>query len=88
MQLTLVLVFVPHKHGYTAARCKHHEPTPGLLQVDGSCQAEIQAHSRMLCAMDVHPSKPLLVTAAEDATFAVWSLSASCDEVGHAAIQP
>ena len=35
---------------------------------------EVQAHSRYLTAIDVHPSKDLFVTAAEDSTIAVWTL--------------
>lgn len=57
------------------------------MQVDGSLKLEIQAHSRMLCAMDVHPSQPLFATAAEDATFAVWSLSEDSHKVGTQILQ-
>ena len=51
------------------------------MQVNGNLKLELQAHSRMLCAMDVHPSKPLLATAAEDATFAIWSIPNDEEEV-------
>lgn len=37
--------------------------------------AEVQAHSRLLAALAVHPTRPLFATAAEDATAAVWTLS-------------
>ena len=41
-----------------------------------SCQlsCEIVAHSRWLTAMDIHPTKDIVATVAEDGTIAVWSL--------------
>ena len=50
-------------------------------QVDGNLKLEVQAHSRMLCAIDIHPSKPIFATAAEDATFAVWGIPHDGQEV-------
>lgn len=50
-------------------------------------KSEVQAHSRLLCAMAVHPTKPLFATASEDATVAVWSLSNDGHEVKHSASQ-
>ena len=46
-----------------------------LVQVDGLVRAELQAHSRLLAAMAVHPTRNMFATAAEDATLAVWMLS-------------
>jgi len=45
-----------------------------VLQDVGVLKTELQAHSRMLSAMAVHPTRPLFATAAEDATMAVWQL--------------
>lgn len=42
---------------------------------DGQLKAEVQAHSRFLSALAVHPTRPLFASAAEDATFAVWSMA-------------
>ncbi len=44
------------------------------LQADGMLKLDLQAHSRLLCAMAVHPTRPVFATAAEDATLAVWTL--------------
>lgn len=44
------------------------------LQKDGRLRSELVAHSRWLSAMDIHPEKDLIVTAAEDCTIGVWSL--------------
>ena len=44
---------------------------------------ELQAHSRLLSAMAVHPTRPLFATAAEDATLAVWQLADGAQEVRH-----
>ena len=35
---------------------------------------ELQAHSRLLSSMAIHPSRDIFVTAAEDATCNVWTL--------------
>ena len=35
---------------------------------------ELQAHSRLLSCMAIHPSRDIFVTAAEDATCNVWTL--------------
>lgn len=43
--------------------------------MDGLVRAELQAHSRLLAAMAVHPTRNLFATASEDATLAVWTLS-------------
>ena len=45
-----------------------------LLQRDGKGRADISAHSRFLSAMDIHPTKDLIVTVAEDCTLNVWAL--------------
>jgi len=45
-----------------------------LLQKNGQLRYEIVAHSRWLSAMDIHPSKDNIVTAAEDCTVGVWQL--------------
>lgn len=47
-------------------------------------KAELQAHSRLLAAMTVHPTQPLFATAAEDATVAVWMLSEDESHVSNA----
>ncbi len=44
-------------------------------------KTELQAHSRMLSAMAVHPTRPLFATAAEDATMAVWQMPDDDQEV-------
>lgn len=44
-------------------------------------KTELQAHSRMLSAMAVHPTRPLFATAAEDATMAVWQMLDADQEV-------
>ena len=46
------------------------------LMSQASCQlsCEIVAHSRWLTAMDIHPTKDIVATVAEDGTIAVWSL--------------
>lgn len=44
---------------------------------------ELQAHSRLLSAMVVHPTRPLFATAAEDATLAVWQFTDGAQEVRH-----
>lgn len=41
---------------------------------DGKLRADIAAHSRFLSAMDIHPTKDLIVTVAEDCTLNVWAL--------------
>ena len=46
-------------------------------------KAEVQAHSRLLAAMAVHPTRPLFATAAEDATVAVWALSDDQSQVSN-----
>ncbi|KAL3154103.1 WD repeat-containing protein 54, variant 2 [Trebouxia sp. C0010 RCD-2024] len=43
--------------------------------VDGLVRTELQAHSRLLAAMAVHPTRNMFATASEDATLAVWMLS-------------
>jgi len=52
-----------------------------VLQDVGVLKTELQAHSRMLSAMAVHPTRPLFATAAEDATMAVWQLPDGDQEV-------
>ncbi|KAA6423698.1 MAG: hypothetical protein FRX49_06269 [Trebouxia sp. A1-2] len=47
----------------------------------GMLKTELQAHSRMLSAMAVHPTRPLFATAAEDATMAVWQMLDADQEV-------
>jgi hypothetical protein len=44
------------------------------VQKDGMLRYELVAHSRWLSAMDIHPSKDNIVTAAEDCTMSVWQL--------------
>ncbi|KAF8066185.1 Wdr54 [Scenedesmus sp. PABB004] len=41
---------------------------------DGGLRAEIAAHACGLSALDVHPSRDVVATVAEDCTVAVWSL--------------
>lgn len=36
---------------------------------------EIAAHSRFLSTMELHPTDPLLLTAAQDGTATVWDLA-------------
>jgi hypothetical protein len=45
-----------------------------MLQKDDMLRYELVAHSRWLSAMDIHPSKDNIVTAAEDCTMSVWQL--------------
>ncbi len=52
-----------------------------VLQDVGVLKTELQAHSRMLSAMAVHPTRPLFATAAEDATMAVWQMPGDGKEV-------
>jgi WD40 repeat protein len=49
------------------------------LQASLQLTTEIKAHSRWLSAMDIHPTKDLVATAAEDASVAVWQLPAAAD---------
>eukprot|EP00879_Flechtneria_rotunda_P025816 GHRR01027463.1.p1 GENE.GHRR01027463.1~~GHRR01027463.1.p1 ORF type:complete len:249 (+),score=58.24 GHRR01027463.1:1131-1877(+) len=52
--------------------------TDGCVRIyrlrDGTLHSEIVAHSRWLSAMDLHPNRDVLATAAEDCTLAVWQL--------------
>lgn len=45
-----------------------------IVQRDGMLRYELVAHSRWLSAMDIHPSKDNVVTAAEDCSMSVWQL--------------
>lgn len=40
----------------------------------GQLRHELVAHSRWLSAMDIHPSRDNIVTAAQDCTVGVWQL--------------
>ena len=44
------------------------------LQRSRQLRYEMVAHSRWLSAMDIHPSKDTIVTAAQDCTVGVWQL--------------
>jgi hypothetical protein len=44
------------------------------VQKNGQLRYEMVAHSRWLSAMDIHPSKDNIVTAAQDCTVGVWQL--------------
>lgn len=44
------------------------------MQKNGQLRYEMVAHSRWLSAMDIHPSKDNIVTAAQDCTVGVWQL--------------
>jgi len=50
----------------------------GSVQVislrDGKLRAEFAAHSRWLTCMDIHPTKDIVATGAEDGTICVWTL--------------
>lgn len=50
----------------------------GVVQIFGrrdlALKAEIEAHSRWITAMDIHPTRDVIVTAAEDCTLNVWQL--------------
>eukprot|EP00775_Hariotina_reticulata_P011426 gene11426-11572_t len=52
--------------------------TDGIIRIysmrDASLRSEIVAHARWLSAMDIHPTKDLIVTAAEDCSLGVWVL--------------
>lgn len=45
-----------------------------VVQVTMRLKLELQAHSRLLSCMAIHPSRDIFVTAAEDATCNVWTL--------------
>ena len=45
-----------------------------VLQVTMHLKLELQAHSRLLSCMAIHPSRDIFVTAAEDATCNVWTV--------------
>ena len=51
------------------------------LQRDGSLLASICAHSRWLSCMDIHPTKDLVASGAEDGTIAVWTLPMGAQKV-------
>lgn len=57
--------------GLTCAR------TPTRAQRDGALRCEIVAHSRWISALDLHPSRDVFATAAEDASVTVWALPAA-----------
>uniref|UniRef100_A0A7S3QZ72 WD repeat-containing protein 54 beta-propeller domain-containing protein n=1 Tax=Dunaliella tertiolecta TaxID=3047 RepID=A0A7S3QZ72_DUNTE len=50
----------------------------GIIQVyglkDSKLRAEIVAHSRWLTCMDIHPTKDIIVSGAEDGTINMWTL--------------
>lgn len=46
----------------------------GSMQGTLTVVMEIAAHSRFLSTMELHPSAPLLLTAAQDGTATVWDL--------------
>jgi hypothetical protein len=52
------------------------------LQKDGRLRSELVAASRWLSAMDIHPVKDLVATAAEDCTLGVWALPMCGQKVG------
>lgn len=44
------------------------------MQKDGELRYELVCHSRWLSAMDIHPSRDIIATAAQDSTLGVWQL--------------
>lgn len=54
--------------GYANGLIRLFRPRQGELAI------EIAAHSRCITAMDIHPSKPWIVSVAEDTFMNVWSL--------------
>lgn len=50
-------------------------------QSDGRLRMELVAHSRLLSAMDIHPSRDLLATVAEDGTLGVWEVAIATAKV-------
>jgi hypothetical protein len=54
------------------------------LQKDGRLRSELVAASRWLSAMDIHPVKDLVTTAAEDCTLGVWALPMCGQKVSRA----
>jgi hypothetical protein len=51
--------------------CDPARPPP---QREGQLRYEIVAHSRWLSGMDIHPSRDIIATVAQDCTLAVWQL--------------
>lgn len=49
-------------------------PPPVCVQKTGQLRHKLVAHSRWLSAMDIHPSRDNIVTAAQDCTVGVWQL--------------
>eukprot|EP00877_Chromochloris_zofingiensis_P008531 jgi/Chrzof1/3931/Cz13g13240.t1 len=61
--------------------------TDGTVQVyglkDGRPRCEVVAHSRWLTAMDMHPSKDIFATVAEDCTLNVWTIPVEGQQVSN-----
>lgn len=58
------------------------------MQKSGQLRYEVVAHSRCLSAMDIHPSKDTIVTAAQDCTVGVWQLPIAGAKVRRRGRQP